>query len=393
MDADELTQQQPSEDGSPEKPAVRSLKELVDRVTGRNLPPAPAADDSSYSDPLPFPFLALVGQEEMKLALLLALINPAVGGVLLIGPRGTGKTTAVRSLLDLLPEIERSTCPYGCLPQDIETGGIDAVCPDCARKYGEGISLTHCERMRLTELPLNASLDDVVGGLDERAAATERARFKRGILANADLNVLYIDEVNLLASEIIDAILDAAAAGSFTVRRGTLAATYRSRFTLIGSMNLEEGTLRPQILDRFGLRVPVHGLTDLEGRLETYRRVQAYRANPRGFIQQYRATMLTAKEELKAARELLPEVQISDALAVCGIQIIQALQVGSLRAEITLFEAARAHAAADGRTVVTNDDLRIVAPLALRFRRGLPASLSQEALQAEDEEIRRRIDA
>jgi magnesium chelatase subunit I len=188
----------------------------------------------------------------MKLALLLALVNPAVGGVLLIGPRGTGKTTVVRSLVDLLPCVSRSLCYYGCLPEDIESGGMDAVCPDCARKFAEGQPLSVFDRVHLIELPLNARLDDVVGGLDERAALNERMRLKRGILAQADKNILYVDEVNLLAEEISDALLDAAAQGSFTVRRGPLSATYRSRFILIGSMNPEEGNLRPQILDRYG---------------------------------------------------------------------------------------------------------------------------------------------
>ncbi len=129
---------------------------------------------------LPFPFLALVGQQEMKLALLLALINPNIGGVLLVGPRGTGKTTAVRSLVDLLPKSPRSLCYYGCMPEDIETGGIDAVCPDCAKKYGIGDPLAVMDRVRLIELPLNSQIDDVVGGLSDRAALHDRMRLKRG---------------------------------------------------------------------------------------------------------------------------------------------------------------------------------------------------------------------
>ncbi len=141
----------------------------------------------------------MVGQDEMKLALLLAAINPNLGGALLIGPRGTGKTTAVRSLSDLLPEVERSRCAYGCLPEDIEAGGMDAVCPDCAKLYSQGESLTFRDQVRLIELPLNARLEDVVGGLDERAAVHQRMRLNRGLLARADQNVLYVDEVNLSA--------------------------------------------------------------------------------------------------------------------------------------------------------------------------------------------------
>jgi magnesium chelatase subunit I len=348
--------------------AFRNLRELVDYVSGKSLSPL-APEEGRLTEPLPFPFLAIVGQQEMKLALLLGLINPNVGGILLIGPRGTAKTTAVRSLLDLLPQVERSTCPYGCLPEDIETGGIEAVCPDCAKKYGEGQPLTAPDKVRLIELPLNAKLDDVVGGIDERAAAHERMRVRRGILAQADRNLLYIDEINLLDDDIIDSILDAAAQGSYTVRRGPLAATYRSRFVLIGSMNPEEGRLRPQILDRFGLRVIVRGLEDADERLEAYRRVQSYLANPRQMAGQFSADMEAAASEIRSAREQVRRVVLSDEVANPAIELVQRMGIDSLRAEITWFESGRAYAAADGREQVTLDDLKAVAPMALRLRR------------------------
>ena len=203
---------------------IRSIPELLEVASSRRFLAAVEPGDRGLAETLPFPFLALVGQKEMKLALLLSVINPAVGGVLLFGPRGTGKTTAVRSLVPLLPRVPRSLCPYGCLPEDIETGGIDAVCPDCARKYGTGETLTFLDTMRLVELPLNAQLSDVVGGLDERAAVHERHRLRPGILAQADHNFLHVDEINLLAHEITDAILDAAAQGQYTVRRGPVSA-------------------------------------------------------------------------------------------------------------------------------------------------------------------------
>jgi magnesium chelatase subunit I len=352
------------------QPPVRSLRELIDRVSGRHLESITEADDAGIvTEVLPFPFLALVGQQEMKLALLLALINPNIGGVLLVGPRGTGKTTAVRSLVDLLPKSPRSLCYYGCMPEDIETGGIDAVCPDCAKKYGIGDPLAVMDRVRLIELPLNSQIDDVVGGLSDRAALHDRMRLKRGILSQADRNLLFVDEVNLLSDEVVDAILDAAAQGSYTVRRGPLSATYRSRFALIGSMNPEEGRLRPQILDRFGLRLMVRGLEESSDRLEAYRRVQAYLASPRETVSRYAHETAVVQAEIENARSALKEVELPDEIAEQGLEIIKKMDLDSLRAEITLFEAARAHAAADQRTQVTGADLKSVASMALRLRR------------------------
>lgn len=372
----------------------RSLRELIDRVSGRGLRPSGVSEDAGLAEVLPFPFLALVGQQEMKVALLLALVNPAIGGVLLIGPRGTGKTTAVRSLVDLLPEVPRSLCYYGCLPEDVETGGIDAVCPDCARKYAEGQPLTRPDRVRLVELPLNARLEDVVGGLDERAAVHDRLRIRRGILAQADRNLLYVDEINLLADDIVDAILDAAAQGSYTVRRGPISATYRARFTLIGSMNPEEGRLRPQILDRLGLRVLVRGLTEAAERLEAYRRVQAYLENPRRSVLAYAEETAELRQEIQTARQRLPQVQLPDEVARLGLDIIRQLQIDSLRAEITLFEAARAYAAADNRLTVLPEDLRAVATMALRARRSafmIDYFASQQGEEAEIQTVVERF--
>jgi magnesium chelatase subunit I len=351
------------------KSGIRTLRELVEMVTGRSGSQPESLEDAGIAELLPYPFLALVGQYEMKLALLLSLINPSIGGVLLLGPRGTGKTTAVRSLLDLLPTTTRSACYYGCLPEDVEIGGIDAICPDCAKKYAEGQPLVKTDSVHLVELPLNARIDDVVGGIDDRAVVHEKLRLKRGILANADQNILYIDEVNLLSNEIVDCILDAAAQGLYTVRRGPISATYRARFTLIGSMNPEEGNLRPQILDRFGLRVIVQGLEDSNERLEAYQRVHTYNHSPRSLIRQYAQDTDLAREEILHARQLLPQVKLSEPVAKAGISMIQQLKIDSLRAEITLFEAARAYAASDSRTEVKYSDLRTVAPMSLRLRR------------------------
>lgn len=348
---------------------VRSLTDLLDRASARRFLEAAPPEDLGLAEHLPFPFLALVGQEEMKLALLLSLINPNLSGVLLVGPRGTGKTTAVRSLADLMPSVERSRCPYGCLPEDIETGGLDAVCPDCAERYSAGEPLTYDDPVRLIELPLNATLEDVVGGLDERAALHERARISRGILSKADRNVLYVDEVNLLDDEIVDAILDASSQGTYTVHRGPVTATYRSRFVLVGSMNPEEGRLRPQILDRFGLRVIVEGLQSPEQRLQAYQRAVAYRTNARKVVQEYSIDTGAVREEVIVARDEIASVEVGDAAHTFGLRLVQEMEIESLRAEITLFEAARAHAIADGRKEAAEYDIRAVAPMALRMRR------------------------
>ena len=340
-----------------------------------------------------FPLLAIVGQTEMKVALILALINPHVGGVLLIGPRGTGKTTAVRGLIDLLPTVSRSTCPYGCEPEAAYTHGFDAICSSCAEKLGRGEAITAPDRMRLVELPLNARLDDVIGGIDERVALEQnRVRVERGLLAQADQNVLYIDEVNLLDGSIVDAILDAAAQGQYTVRRGPLAATYRARIALVGSMNPEEGALRPQIHDRFGLRVVVHGLPNEADRLEIYRRAQAYRLNPHSLASDWAEETYSAAQEIAEARERLPKVKLTRQVEKLGLGWIKRLKIDSHRTEITLFEAARAHAAADSRTMATTKDLRAVASLALRQRRStfMTEYFSQQS--TEDKQIRALVD-
>src|SRR6266545_2784162 len=201
---------------------------------------------------LPYPFLALVGQPEMKTALVLALVNPRIGGVLLIGPYGVGKTTAVRALSDIMPNVERE------------------------ERDEDGKPVLRRGPMRIVELPLNARLEDVVGGINERVALEQqRILLEEGVLSKAHRNLLYIDEINLLDARVIDAILDAAAQGRTFVRRGPMTRLYPSQFALIGSMNPEEGTLRPQILDRFGLRVWVAPLAHRQERLEVYRRARA----------------------------------------------------------------------------------------------------------------------
>jgi magnesium chelatase subunit I len=369
-----------------------TLLRILNQAGARRVLSVPATD-LGLAERRPYPFMAIVGQIEMRTALLLALINPAIGGVLLIGPRGTGKTTAVRSVIDILPDAEVSDCDEGALPDDLQSERAKLLYPDCYEKFHAGQPISHYESVKLVELPLNARLDDVVGGVNERVAVTQnRVKLEKGILARADNNLLYIDEVNLLNDEIVDAILDAAAQGSYTVRRGAMVGTYRSRFVLIGSMNPEEGRLRPQIMDRFGLRVNVRGLMDSAERLEVYIRVRAYRQNAHQFVREWEAVTAETREEVIDARERLKTTTIADDAVQIGLALIQALDIDSHRAEYTMFEAARAHAAADGRAVATIDDVRAVAPMALRQRRSEFMVNFYESQHAEDEHIRARID-
>ncbi len=300
----------------------------------------------AMDDIVPFPLLAVVGQAELKTALVLALINPQIGGVLLIGPYGVGKTTAVRGLIDVMPMVEQEE-----LDED-------------------GTAHTVQRQMRLVELPLNARLEDVVGGVNERVALEQnRVLLEEGVLAKAHRNVLYVDEVNLLDARVVDAILDAAAQGRTMVRRGPMTRLYASQFVLIGSMNPEEGSLRPQIMDRFGLRVWVAPLSEARHRLEVYRRASSFRADPQAFRRAYASQTAELCEEVVVAREILPYVTIPPAVENLALSIIQELNVPSHRAEISLLEAARARAAADFRNIVLAEDVERMAVMALRQRR------------------------
>jgi magnesium chelatase subunit I len=227
-----------------------------------------------------------------------------------------------------------------------------------------------------------------VGTLDiEKAIQKGERHFEPGVLASANRGLLYIDEVNLLEDSIVDAILDASAQGHYTVRRGSIRATYRSRFVLIGSMNPEEGRLRPQILDRFGLRVLVGGLEESADRERVYHRMRVFRENPRAFIRTFGEETHWAREDVIAARDLLPNVSAPEEVIELGLSLVQGLNIHSSRAEFTMFEAARAHAAADGRTTVKLDDLMVAAPMALRMRHSEFIESFFASQQTEDQAI------
>jgi len=321
-----------------------------------------------------FPFSAIVGQDEMKLALLIASVDPSVGGVLIFGDRGTGKSTAVRALAALLPTMRAVVgCPYGCDPG--KTAGLCGACDGTApvgskgKSSASGEPKSHAVPVPVVDLPLGATEDRVVGALDlERALAHGQKAFEPGLLARANRGFLYIDEANLLEDHLVDLLLDVAASGENVVEREGLSIRHPARFVLIGSGNPEEGELRPQLLDRFGLSVEVKTPTDLPTRIDVVRRRDAFERDPAAFIQRWEKEDAKLRRKLTSARNHLPQVEVPDRILEQAAGLCMQLGTDGLRGELTLMRAARALASFDGAVSVDDSHLKRVAAPALRHR-------------------------
>lgn len=312
-----------------------------------------------------FPFTAIIGQEEMKKALVLNVVNPRLGGVLIQGEKGTAKSTAVRALADLLPP---RLCITGCRFHD-DPNDKSNWCDECHEKYDQAEPPTEFLPMKVVELPVSATEDRVVGTLDIEAAIKEGKRsFETGILAEANRNILYVDEINLLDDHVVDVLLDSAAMGINTVEREGISYSHPARFSLVGTMNPEEGDIRPQLLDRFALSVYVAGEKDLDKRAEVIKRRLEYEDDAEEFIKKWTEEQQNEVRRIQRAMKLLPQVTTSNDILRMAAQISITLGVDGHRADITLIKTAETLAAVAGHTEVTKEDLREAARLALPHR-------------------------
>jgi magnesium chelatase subunit I len=311
-----------------------------------------------------YPFAAIVGQDEMRRALTIAAVDPTVGGVLVLGDRGTGKSTAVRALAALLPPIEVVVgCPFGCHPSD------GARCAACADTSATGSRPTRLAPVPLVDLPLGATQDRVLGALDlERALSEGVKAFQPGLLAAANRGFLYIDEVNLLEDHLVDLLIDAAASGVNVVERDGLSVRHPARFVLVGSGNPEEGELRPQLLDRFGLCADVRTPVDIPTRVEIIKRREAFEQAPAAFVEAWRGEDARIRRQVTEARGRLADVEFPDPLLEQVARLCLALGTDGIRGELTLVRAARAQAALEGVVRAETSHVRATAALALRHR-------------------------
>ena len=308
-----------------------------------------------------FPFSAIVGQEQMKLALLINAINPETGGVLIMGHRGTAKSTAVRSLADLLPPM--ATGPLKIELKFNETSSTVEIANNLL-KGDNGAA-----KVPMVTLPLSATEDRVVGSLDIEAALSKgKKSFEPGLLARAHGGFLYIDEVNLLDDHLVDLLLDVAASGVNIVEREGLSVRHAAKFVLVGSGNPEEGDLRPQLLDRFGLYTEVTTITSLEERMQVVKLTEAFKKSPEDFIKARAAEHKELQERIASAIRILPEVEIPEQLMARAVELCLQLKIDGHRGEITMARAARALAALEGRKKVETKDLTKTAPMCLQHR-------------------------
>ncbi len=314
--------------------------------------------------PPAFPFSAIVGQDDMKLALLVAAVDPSVGGVLVFGDRGTGKSTAVRALAALLPKMTVvAGCRYNCDPA-AETSHCAEGCD--GRRNG---FKTRQVPVPVIDLPLGATEDRVVGALDlERALTRGEKAFEPGLLASAHRGFLYIDEANLLEDHLVDLLLDVAASGENVVEREGLSVRHPAQFVLVGSGNPEEGELRPQLLDRFGLSVEVETPRQLAERIEVVRRRDDFERDPAAFVAKWKRKEGRLRRQILTARERLSSVEVPEAALERAARLCIGLGTDGLRGELTLVRAARAVASLEGADAVADDHLRRVAPSSLRHR-------------------------
>ena len=313
-----------------------------------------------------FPFTAIVGQEEMKLALILNVIDPKIGGVMIMGDRGTGKSTTVRALVDLLPEIQVvADDPFNSDPMDPELMSQE-VRERVQRK--ENLPVIN-KKIIMVDLPLGATEDRVCGTIDIEKALTEGVKaFEPGLLAKANRGILYVDEVNLLDDHLVDVLLDSAASGWNTVEREGISISHPARFILVGSGNPEEGELRPQLLDRFGMHAQIGTVKEPNLRVQIVEQRANFDAAPVAFRKTYQESQKQLAEKIIEARTLLSEVQLEYDFRVKISQICSELNVDGLRGDLVTNRASKALAAFEGRTVVTPEDIFRVIPLCLRHR-------------------------
>jgi len=313
-----------------------------------------------------YPFEAIVGQDEMKLALILNVINPSLSGVLIRGEKGTGKSTVVRSLARILPEIKVvEGCPFMCDPDD-----LSQLCPYCQERFKQEEKLPYTTRpIQVVELPVSATEDRVVGTLDiETALKSGEKKFEPGLLAKAHRGFLYVDEVNLLDDHVVDVLLDAAAMGINTVQREGISFIHAARFVLVGTMNPEEGELRPQLLDRFGLCVNVHGLKELDDRVLIMKRRAEFEEDPESFYKKWAQKDKELSQKIIEARDRLKDIDVNEEILFKIAQICIEANVDGHRADIVMLKAAKTLAAFKGKKEVDIDDINEVTPMVLSHR-------------------------